>query len=274
MKTVTRFAPSPSGDMHLGHAFAAFEARRLADENNGEMRLRIEDIDEGRCDARYIVTIKDDLEFLGISWEGEVMVQSERMAAYQQALDSLRSRELIYPCYLSRRQLDSLLSAPHPRNTDQLAQQQAPAFQPATGDQPAWRLRMEAVEPLLRGLDFTDLNHGTKAVDFAAIGDEVIARKDIATSYHLSVVVDDAASAVTLITRGADLLPVTPLHRILQELLGLPETAWCHHPVMTDSTGRRLSKRAGDITLQQLRAEGHDRGSIIDMIQKSNFSPF
>ena len=202
MKTVTRFAPSPSGDMHLGHAFAAFEARRLADENNGEMRLRIEDIDQGRCDARYIVTIKDDLEYLGIAWEGEMMVQSERMATYQQALDSLRSRELIYPCYLSRRQLDSLLSAPHPRNTDRLAQGQAPAFQPATGDQPAWRLRMEAVEPLLRGLDFTDLNHGTTAVDFAAIGDEVIARKDIATSYHLSVVVDDAASAVTLITRG------------------------------------------------------------------------
>ena len=203
-----------------------------------------------------------------------MMVQSERMATYQQALDSLRSRELIYPCYLSRRQLDSLLSAPHPRNTDRLAQGQAPAFQPATGDQPAWLCAWK--------LSSRCCGVWTLLISIAAASPSILLplvmrlspARIFATSYHLSVVVDDAASAVTLITRGADLLPVTPLHRILQELLGLPETTWCHHAVMTDSTGRRLSKRAGDITLQQLRAEGHNRKSIIDMIRKSNFSPF
>ncbi|MGC6484271.1 MAG: tRNA glutamyl-Q(34) synthetase GluQRS [Candidatus Puniceispirillales bacterium] len=272
MKTVTRFAPSPSGYLHLGHAYAALEARRLADVDGGEMRLRIEDIDAPRCDPLYDPAIRDDLTFLGITWDGPVLVQSGRMAAYQDALEALKQRDLVYPCYLSRRQLDSLLSAPHPRNTDRLVDPEDSPTPAGQAGEPAWRLRMEAAEPILRGLDFTDMRHGGRKIDFSEIGDEVIARKDIATSYHLSVVVDDAASGVTLVTRGEDLLPSTPLHRILQELLGLPETRWWHHPVMTDPSGRRLSKRAGDISLNELRAAGLDRAAILTRINESNFS--
>lgn len=272
MKTITRFAPSPSGLLHLGHAFSALEARRLADADGGEMRLRIEDIDTPRCDPVYDTAIREDLTFLNIPWDGEVMVQSTRMAAYQHALETLQQREFVYPCYLSRRQLNALLSAPHPRNTDTLIDPDDASMQPEQGQQPAWRLRMEAIEPVLKGLDFTDLNHGGRKIDFSAIGDEVIARKDIATSYHLSVVVDDAAQGVTLVTRGEDLLASTPLHRIIQELLGLPETRWWHHAVMTDPGGRRLAKRDGDISIQELRQEGHDRKAIIGMVHKGNFS--
>ena len=272
MTTITRFAPSPSGALHLGHAFAALEARRLADADGGEMRLRIEDIDSNRCHSRYVDGIYEDLRFLGIAWQGAVLVQSERMAAYQEALDRLRAKDLIYPCHLSRRQLDGLLTAPHgvsraaaraaARNTDRLVG-------PLEDEdrQPAWRLRIEAAEPLLRGLDYTDLRHGRRAVDFAAIGDEVIARRDIATSYHLSVVVDDAASGVTLVSRGEDLLPVTPIHRILQELLGLPETRWWHHRLITDHEGRRLAKRDAATAISQLRAEGIDRQGILNLLK-------
>jgi glutamyl-Q tRNA(Asp) synthetase len=272
MKTITRFAPSPSGYLHLGHAFSAFEARRLADSDGGEMRLRIEDIDAPRCDPRFEAAIRDDLAFLKIPWEGPVLVQSQRMDAYQHALDTLRKRDLIYPCHLARRQLDNLLSAPHPRNTDRLIKTDEPPVQSDEDQQPAWRLRMDAIEPMLRGLDFTDNRIGSQPIDFTTIRDEVIARKDIATSYHLSVVVDDAASGVTLVTRGEDLLPSTALHRILQELLGLPETRWWHHPLITDKQGRRLAKRDNDLSLQNLRDQGHDRNAILAMVEESNFS--
>ena len=274
MTTITRFAPSPSGALHLGHAFAALEARRLADAHGGEMRLRIEDIDSKRCHPRYVDGIYQDLRFLGIAWQGSVLVQSERMAAYQEALDRLKAKDLIYPCHLSRRQLDGLLTAPHgvsraavraaARNTDRLV---APKPSEVADQQPAWRLRIEAVEPLLRGLDYTDLRHGRRAVDFAAIGDEVIARRDIATSYHLSVVVDDAASGVTLVSRGEDLLPVTPIHRILQALLGLPETRWWHHGLITDEQGRRLAKRDAATAISQMRDQGMSRQDILDLLK-------
>ena len=273
MTTITRFAPSPSGVLHLGHAFAALEARRLADADGGEMRLRIEDIDTTRCKPKFLDGIYEDLAFLDIAWDGPVLVQSERMDAYQQALDQLKAKDLIYPCYLSRRKLDRLLSAPHDqkttRNTDQFAGSDTPRDE---DHHPAWRLRMDAIEPLLKGLDFMDKRHGRQSIDFRAIGDEVIARSDIATSYHLSVVVDDAACGVTLVTRGEDLISATPLHRILQELLGLPETDWWHHPLVVDTDGRRLAKRDNARAISQLRTEGMDRLGILNLLEKSNFS--
>lgn len=280
---ITRFAPSPSGELHLGHAFAALEARRLADEHGGEMRLRIEDIDRGRCAPHFVTAIYEDLDYLGVTWDGPVQVQSERMDVYQQALEQLKQEGLVYPCHLTRRQLDQLLSAPQSsppqaearlatRNTDRLIPSGDSTYEPEPGDQPAWRLRMDAIETLLTGLEYTDLRFGTQAVDFTRLGDEVIARKDVATSYHLSVVLDDADAGVTVVTRSEDLLSATPLHRVLQALLGLPEPRWWHHPLVTDEQGRRLAKRDGDRAIRQYRKAGMSRADLLDQLAKGNFS--
>ena len=304
---VTRFAPSPTGFLHLGHLHSALEARRLADAQGGEMRLRIEDIDTPRCRPAFHKAIPEDLEFMGIAWEGEAMVQSGRMEAYAAALGSLQERELAYPCFLSRRELDDLLSAPHgsrdsggsqdsegsggsqgsqgsqgPRdsrsgsgsphasqdadratNTDPLIDAGLAAERRESGQEPAWRLRMEAVAPLLEGLDHEELGQGRRPVDFAGLGDTVIARKDIATSYHLAVVVDDAAQGVTHVVRGTDLLESTPLHRVLQALLDLPETVWAHHQLVLDNAGRRLSNRGDAMPVRAMRHAGMDAAAIL-----------
>lgn len=269
--TITRFAPSPSGHLHLGHLHAALEARRHADEQGGEMRLRIEDIDTGRCDPAFTEAIYEDLDFMEIAWDGEVMVQSERMPDYAAALDRLKAGELIYPCFLSRRELDALLTAPHQpvANTDRLIDQGLAAERREQGDEPAWRLRMEAIRPLIGALDYNDRRHGRQKVELDAIADTVIARKDIATSYHLSVVVDDAAQGVTVVTRGADLIASTPIHRLLQVLLDLPETDWLHHDLVLDDTGRRLSKRFHALSIRAMRATGMNRTMILEALASS-----
>ena len=319
---VTRFAPSPTGFLHLGHLYSALEARRLADAQGGEMRLRIEDIDAPRCRPAFHQAILEDLEFMGVAWEGEVMVQSGRMEAYAAALESLKERELAYPCFLSRRELDDLLSAPHgpnepqssrnsrdsqgsrgsqgsqnsrdsqgargsqgllndpqdphgggdadrATNTDRLIDASIAAERRESGQEPAWRLRMEAVAPLLKGLDYENHGHGREPVGFTGLGDPVIARKDIATSYHLAVVVDDAAQGVTHIVRGMDLLDSTPLHRVLQALLDLPETVWSHHPLVLDGGGRRLSNRGDAMPIRAMRHAGMDAAAILKALETS-----
>lgn len=274
-QTVTRFAPSPSGWLHLGHIHSVLEARRAADDDGGLMRLRIEDIDGPRCRPEYHDGILDDLTYMGVKWDGPVMVQSERMAAYAAALETLKADDLVYPCFLSRRELDRLLSAPHlppithPANTDQLIDSDLATERLEQGQEPAWRLRMEAIRPRLKGLEYRNWLNGPKAIDLDAIGDEVIARKDIATSYHLSVVVDDAAQGITLITRGADLEASTPLHRVLQVLLNLPETTWRHHQLVLDSTGKRLAKRHMPLTIRDMREDGMEPSAILSALEKS-----
>ena len=293
---VTRFAPSPTGFLHLGHLYSVLRARRLADGHGGgeggEMRLRIEDIDGPRCRPEFHRAILEDLAFMGVAWEGDVMVQSERMAAYADALQRLKEQDLVYPCFLSRRELDALLSAPHDAahdiaggsgeggaaggggggaaerasNTDRLIDADLAAERRERGQEPAWRLRMEAVAPRLEGIDYADHDHGRQPVDFAGLGDTVVARKDIATSYHLAVVVDDAAQGVTHIVRGGDLRESTPLHRILQALLGLPETVWSHHPLVLDDGGRRLSKRGGALSIRAMRHSGMDAAMILEAL--------
>ena len=277
---VTRFAPSPTGFLHLGHLYSALEARGFADGGGGEMRLRIEDIDAPRCRPEFHEAILEDLTFLGVAWDGEAMVQSERLDAHASALESLRRKELVYPCYLSRRELDELLSAPHgppggppggpdsrASNTDRLIDAGLAAERRESGQEPAWRLRMESAAPLLEGIDYADHDHGRKPIDFSRLADEVVARRDIATSYHLAVVVDDAAQGVTHVVRGSDLLESTPLHRILQALLGLPETVWRHHPLVLDRDGRRLSKRGDAMPIRAMRHAGMDAAAVLKALK-------
>lgn len=268
---VTRFAPSPTGRLHLGHIFSARFARDMADAENGEMRLRIEDIDHTRCRPEFYAAIEEDLNFMGIAYDGAVMVQSDRMAIYQSHLEQLKDKGWIYPCHLTRRELDELLSAPHGEheraqviaNTDQLISKDDQAERESKGQLPAWRLRMEAIRPLVKNLDYHDHGLPPQYINLDQLGDEVIARKDIGTSYHLSVVIDDAETGVTHVTRGADLKAQTPLHRILQVLMDCPETIWAHHPLIGDENGKRLAKRADAQSIHSLRGQGLDRDGII-----------
>lgn len=268
---VTRFAPSPTGHLHLGHIYAGLVARRHADQHEGEMHLRIEDIDHTRCKPEFAEAIHDDLEFMGIEWDGVVIYQSQRLPLYRKALDQLKARDLVYPCYLTRRELDHLLSAPHgpAANTDQLIDKGLEEERRGNGEEPAWRLRMEAIRPLVSGLAWTDLYHGSAEIDLDSLGDEVIARKDIGTSYHLAVVVDDAIQGVTVVTRGADLIASTPLHRVLQEILGLRETRWMHHELVQNSDGERLAKRLNSLSIRSLRLDGLTREAILALLDSS-----
>ena len=269
-RTITRFAPSPTGQLHLGHIYSALFARARADADGGKMLLRIDDIDHTRCRDEFRDGITDDLAFMGIKTDGPVMVQSDRLDRYQTALEDLKDRELVYPCFLSRRELDSLLSAPHgiqaPRNTDQNLSNDEAESRAAMGDAPAWRLRMDAVRPLAEGLYYTEEQQGALPLELDQLshigGDVVIARKDIGTSYHLSVVLDDADSGITHITRGNDLKDVTPLHRLLYHLLGLDVPIWCHHPLITDDAGKRLAKRDHARSIAQLRKAGMTAAQI------------
>ena len=266
---ITRFAPSPSGYLHLGHVFSARFAVELAESSGGRALLRIDDIDTTRCRKRYFGAIFEDLDFMGICFDGEPRYQSQHLNASRDALDALKAQDFIYPCYLSRRELAGLLSAPHlPRNTDELIDARQKESRAGQGDAPAWRLRMEAVRAQFPHLNATDLLHGDIAIDLTNIGDEVIARRDIGTSYHLSTVLDDADMGISLVSRGADLLPSVPLQRILQELLGLPAPRYVHHQLLTTHDGARLAKRENALSLRQMRENGMRRADIYATMTK------
>lgn len=270
---VTRFAPSPTGALHLGHFYSALFARNMADAYDGEMRLRIDDIDFTRCKPEFTDLIFDDLGFMGLRYDGDVLRQSERNQRYQDALSLLKTRDYIYPCSLTRRELDALLSAPHDnhqiiRNTDRLNE-----GQPFHDNNTAWRLRMDQITKDVTSLTYSEFGQDINAVspdiinvDLDALDDVVIARKDIAASYHLSVVLDDHDSDVTIVTRGCDLEPATPIHRLLQYLLGLDETVWAHHQLITDDIGNRLAKRDKARSIRQYRNDGLTAGDIIALI--------
>ena len=277
---ITRFAPSPTGPLHLGHAYAAKVAYELACKSNGKMILRIDDIDHTRCQEKFIQPIFTDLEWLGFTWHGSKSVknsaaprQSNRHSYYQEAFATLKNLDLVYPCYLSRRELNKLLSAPHTplselshtqqikkhiTNTDQLLAQDEKERRRANGHCAAWRLRMESAIKLVQRdksdpLSWFDYITGHQTADPTIFGDIVIARADIAVSYHLSVVVDDAIDGVTLVTRGKDLAPSTHVHRLLQALLNLPVPDYCHHPLVLDQSGNRLAKRNSSLSLSELK---------------------
>lgn len=252
---VTRFAPSPTGALHLGHALSAVTAHDFARAHHGNFLLRIEDIDGARSRAEHVDGILRDLEWLGLTWDGPVVFQSARLELYAAALDRLRKRELLYRCWCTRAEIAASASAPHG--------DEGPVY-PGTcrgrraGEGPfCWRLDMAGAVGLAGPLSWRDHDR-IIAADPARFGDVVLARKDAPSSYHLAVTVDDAAQGVSHIVRGRDLYAATHIHRLLQALLDLPTPAYLHHPLIVDADGQRLAKRHGAPTLASLRQAGVD----------------
>lgn len=263
---VTRFAPSPTGLLHLGHAHAALVAWRAARAAGGRFLLRIEDIDPARCRPDHAAALVEDLRWLGLDWDGDVRVQSAHLAEYRATLEALSARGLLYPCFCTRsdiaREVAASGAAPHAapdgaavypgtcRNLD-------PAVRAARMGEPhALRLDMARAVRATGPLWYREAGHGCVACDPARFGDVVLARRDAPASYHLCVTHDDAAQGVTLVTRGADLAAATDVHRVLQALMGWPAPDYAHHALLTDAAGRRLSKRDGAAGLRALREAG------------------
>ncbi len=264
--TVTRFAPSPTGRLHVGHAYSALFAARAAADAGGRFLLRIEDIDAGRCRPEFEDAIYEDLAWLGLAWEQPVRRQSEHMQDYSAALDKLDDIGVLYPCFCTRkdieREVEAAGRAPHgpdgalyPGTCRALSAREREDLV-AAGEPHALRLDMAAAAALAGRLTFADREYGTIAVDGSGCGDVVLARKDTPTSYHLAVTVDDAIQGVTLVTRGADLLHATHIHRILQALLRLPVPEYMHHGLLTGADGKRFAKRDRSLTIEALREAG------------------
>lgn len=262
----TRFAPSPSGPLHLGHALAALVAWECAQATGGSFLLRIDDIDHTRCRAEYETALREDLAWLGLAWPEPVRRQRACLSEYADALARLRALDVVYPCFCTRaeiqREIDAAPQAPHgpegplyPGRCRGLSPVEIEARQARVAS-PAWRLDIEKATALAGPLTWLDLRAGLQTAEPALLGDVVLARKDIGASYHLAVVVDDAKQGVTLVTRGEDLFFATHLHRLLQHLLNLPVPEWLHHPLVVDAQGRRLAKRDAATSLQILRAQG------------------
>jgi glutamyl-Q tRNA(Asp) synthetase len=247
---VTRFAPSPTGLLHLGGAHAALHAWRRAREAGGRFLVRIEDIDTQRCRAEYTTALLEDLSWLGLDWDGDVRVQTEHVAEYDAVIAALAARGLAYRCWCSRADIEAHASAPHgpegviyPGTCRDLSQH----HQAARANEPfAWRLNLAAA------LSET----GTLACDPAGFGDVVIGRKHTPGSYHLCVAHDDAVQGITLVTRAVDLAPATALHMVLQRLMGWPTPDYEHHALLTDANGARLSKRDKAVGIRALRQDG------------------
>jgi len=262
---VTRFAPSPSGRLHLGHAYSALLGHTLATEAGGRFLLRIEDLDRTRCKPEFVDAIHEDLRWLGIHWDEPVLVQSQRTSAYEAALERLRSEGLIFACFCTRADIAQSLTAPHG---------DAATSYPGTcrdlADDPERRAtmphcwRLNAGRALERAAlpSWSEADGRAFTASGTEIGDAILARKDAPASYHLACVVDDAESGVTTVVRGADLRPSTPVQRLLQLLLGLPEPTYVHHPLITHADGRRLAKRDQAPTLAALRESGVDPAEL------------
>src|SRR6266478_9687323 len=279
---VTRFAPSPTGYLHLGHVRSALEGWRAARAAGGRFLLRIEDIDHTRCRAQYAAAIVEDLAWLGLDWDGPIRWQSEHLADYRAALARLEAGGLLYPCFCTRRAIQAEIDraggapqgetgAPYPGTCRHLgAAQRAEKRRSATDY--AWRLDVAAALTRTGPLDFAEEGQAEPrrvAADPAPLGDVVLARKEMPTSYHLAVTVDDALQGVTLVTRGADLFAATHIHRLLQALLALPTPRYRHHPLLTDSTGRRLAKRDRALTIRAMRAAGMTADEVLAAAQSS-----
>jgi len=271
--TVTRCAPSPTGYLHLGHAYAAGIGWLRAQQAGGRFLLRIEDIDVTRCRPEFTQAIFDDLHWLGLSWEEPVRQQSQHFADYAKSLDSLQQRGLLYPCFCTRKQIQAEINAaghaPHgfegavyPGTCRHLSAAEREQ-RIAAGEAYALRLDMAAACQHVDGrwpLHWQDEQAGPQAVTpdllIQGFGDVVLARKETPASYHLCVTHDDALQGITLVTRGSDLFAATHLHRLLQALFGWPVPAYAHHPLLLDETGERLAKRKNAPSLRDLRAAG------------------
>ena len=270
----TRFAPSPTGRLHIGHAMSAVRAHDLARAAGGRFLLRIEDIDSGRAREEFVAGIEEDLRWLGLDWDGPVVRQSGRLPLYADALDRLRGMGVIYPCFCTRadiaREIAASASAPHGPNGPLYPGICRGLAAPDLSRPHAWRLDVAAAVARTGPLSWHDATAGTVAATPELLGDVVLARKDIATSYHLAVIVDDADQGVTDVVRGRDLFAATHVHRLLQALLGLPTPRYHHHPLIVDEEGVRLAKRHGALALAELRAAGIDPADIVNSIRKGD----
>jgi glutamyl-Q tRNA(Asp) synthetase len=279
---VTRFAPSPNGLLHLGHAYAAMTAHDFARTRDGRFLLRIEDIDGIRSRPEYIAAIEEDLRWLGLVWDGEVLFQSQRIKRYHRALEQLRAHHLVYRCFCSRGQIaDAIRAQPVRHGPDGPAYPgtcrmipDSDAEQRGQKEAHCWRLSMDKALSTLDvpdGLRWHDAVAGPQLADPAQFGDVVLWRKDAPASYHLAATVDDAADGITHVVRGLDLFAYTALHRLLQQLLNLPVPAYHHHPLLIDETGRKLAKSRHSNALQSLRQSGVDGGELINRLRIANF---
>ncbi|WCM26250.1 tRNA glutamyl-Q(34) synthetase GluQRS [Sphingomonas sp. QA11] len=282
-EVITRFAPSPTGLLHIGHAWSAILSHDRAKEIGGRFLLRIEDIDGTRSRPDFVEAILRDLAWLGLEWDGPVLFQAERLGLYARAIDRLKALGLLYPCFCTRAEIAASLSAPHgdarplyPGTCRHLA----PDLRDRrlAGEQHAWRLDMARALDLLSPAAEEmpeQLRHDGKLIwhddivgDVVATpemhGDVILARKDAPASYHLAVTVDDAAQGVTHVVRGRDLFAATHVHRLLQALLGLPTPVYRHHALLADETGERLAKRNKAPTLQAMREAGIDGRALAD----------
>jgi glutamyl-Q tRNA(Asp) synthetase len=274
---VTRFAPSPTGYLHLGHAYSALIAWRAAREAGGKFLLRIEDIDLTRCRPEFTAAIVEDLAWLGLDWDGAVRRQSEHFDDYEAALDRLDVAGVIYPCFCTR----AAIAAEIARAGEAPQGEEGPVYPGTCRDLPAeerlcriaagesFALRLDVARALARTgpLDWEEYDHGTIAARPELLGDVVLARKDVPTSYHLAVTVDDALQGVTLVTRGADLFAATHIHRLLQALLDLPVPRYRHHRLLTDASGKRFAKRDKALTLRALREAGRAPAELRLLLQ-------
>jgi glutamyl-Q tRNA(Asp) synthetase len=258
---ITRFAPSPTGYLHLGHAYSALFAQDRARRAGGRFLLRIEDIDTARSRPEFETAIIEDLAWLGVTWDGAVRRQSEHMDDYRAALERLGDLGITYPCFCSRKDIAAAQSAPHGPGaaypgTCRTRSRQDRAERIAAGQPYAIRLDVAAGLTLTGPLSWHDCHAGDVTAIPELEGDPVIARRDIPTSYHLSVTVDDYLQGVTLVTRGEDLFAATHIHRLLQGLLGYTPPDYCHHPLLKNEDGARLSKRDGAVAIRALREQG------------------
>ncbi|MFD2256300.1 tRNA glutamyl-Q(34) synthetase GluQRS [Luteolibacter algae] len=277
MSRITRFAPSPTGELHLGHVYAAKVARDMAQrENGGQFLLRQEDIDSSRVRPEYYQKIEADLLWLGLDWDGEILLQSQRSTAYEAALETLRKLGLVYPCFCTRREIQEELTrihgaphsgenTPYPGICRHLDPQQT-AELIANGSPHCWRLDSAAAREIHGELHFHDLRFGQIKVDPSLNGDVVLARKDIGIAYHLAVVVDDEFQAITHVTRGEDLLSATHVHRQLQAILGYREPEYFHHRLVLDENGKRLAKRDAARSIRSLRESGMSAREVIGLL--------
>jgi len=295
----TRFAPSPTGRLHLGHAWSAIQAHDHARAHGGSFTLRIEDIDGTRSRPEHVAAILRDLEWLGLAWDGEVTFQSQRLHLYDEALDRLRALGLLYPCFCTRADIAASLTAPHGPEGALYPGTCRGLVAPDLSKPHCWRLDMgRAIQFLPRrgrgtaaeggggggspqttspaagppppageDLWWHDAFAGTVRADPASAGDVVLARKDAPASYHLAVTIDDAAQGITHVVRGVDLFAATHVHRLLQALLGLPTPEYRHHPLLMGPDGTRLAKRHGAPSLEAMRLAGEDGRALADRLR-------
>lgn len=264
----TRFAPSPNGLLHLGHAYSAVVAHDLARARGGEFLLRVEDIDGTRSRAELVPEILADLEWLGLKWDGELVFQSARLESYEAAAERLRAEGLLYPCQCTRAEV---LAAAHETGPDGPLYPGTCRGRDVDPEGAAWRLDVARATELTGPLEWDDEIAGRQVARPELFGDVVLVRRDAPASYHLAATLDDAADGVTRVTRGYDLFAASHVHRLLIALLGLAAPEWHHHALVCEADGRKLAKRRGSPALADLRRAGEDGKALAEDLRQGRF---